>query len=101
MFDTILKPVLTEKTLMLASRGVFTFSVRLSADKNQIEKAIADMYKVHPIEVRTVRLHGKMRRAGKKAQMVQRSDWKKAMVELKKGETIDAFQLTQSKPETK
>jgi len=89
----IIKPYLTEKTMTIATRGWFTFVVRVDANKAEIAKEIENQYKVNVVDVRTINVHGKMRRAGKRQQQVLRPTWKKAMVELKKGQTIDAFQL--------
>jgi ribosomal protein L23 len=48
---------------------------------------------VNVVDVRTMNVHGKMRRAGKRQQSVLRPTWKKAMIALKPGQTIEAFQL--------
>ncbi len=89
----VIRPYLTEKTMTIAQRGWFTFVVRTDANKAEIAKEIEKLYKVNVIDVRTVNVHGKMKRAGKRQQAVLRPTWKKAMVELKSGQTIDAFQF--------
>ncbi|MFH0750080.1 MAG: 50S ribosomal protein L23 [Candidatus Gottesmanbacteria bacterium] len=89
----IIKPYLTEKTMTVATRGWFTFVVRKDANKAEIAQEIAKIYKVTVVDVRTINVHGKMKRVGKRQQTVLRQTWKKAMVELKEGQTIDAFQL--------
>jgi large subunit ribosomal protein L23 len=101
MIEIIIKPVLTEKTLIQSSKGVFTFMVDLSANKNQIALAINKLYNVHVVSVKTLRLPGKTRRVGKKMTYITKSDWKKAIVMLKKGEAIEAFQISHEDPAKK
>jgi len=91
--NILVKPLITEKTMNLVSRGWFTFAVMPHARKEEIARAVEAVYKVHVVGVRTVSMHGKMHRAGKSQKKVQNQDWKKAIVELKQGETIDAFSI--------
>jgi large subunit ribosomal protein L23 len=91
---SIIKPFMTEKTLLLAAKGWYTFVVALQAEKKQIASDIAKFYNVTVTEVRTVHMHGKTRRVGKKMQHADKSDWKKAMVHLSAGQKIDAFEVT-------
>lgn len=93
MKQIVIRPYITEKTMQLAQTGWFSFVVAISANKAQITKEIEGIYKVHVIAVRTGIMHGKIKRAGRRQQMIEQSAWKKAMVQLKSGESIDAFQL--------
>ena len=90
----IKRPLITEKTLQLASRGWYTFVADIDASKYTIASEIARVYKVTVLKVRTVTMHGKVRRTGRKSIPMQKPDWKKAMVTLKKGQKIDAFEVT-------
>jgi large subunit ribosomal protein L23 len=90
----IKRPLITEKTLTLAARGWYTFSVDTQASKEVIAQAISAFYKVNVIDVRTIGMHGKVRRVGKMSKYVKKADWKKAMVRLKKGQKIDVFEVT-------
>lgn len=94
MKHIITKPVITEKSLKLASRGWYTFAAAVASSKPQIAQAIHDVYGVTVVDVRTLIMHGKERRAGKRMKRVRRSDWKKALVRLKEGQKIDAFEVT-------
>jgi large subunit ribosomal protein L23 len=94
MKNIIIKPILTEKTLALSAKGTFTFAVEIFANKNQIIKAIEEMYSVHVVDVRTIITHGKIKRIGKKMQKIVVNKWKKAIIKLKNGELIDAFQIS-------
>lgn len=92
--NVIQKPIITEKSLRFASRGWYTFAVSLDARKENILKALKEDYKVDAIEIRTIRMTGKTHRVGKKMTTVARSDWKKAMVKLKKGQKLDMYEVT-------
>ncbi|MBI4066152.1 50S ribosomal protein L23 [Candidatus Gottesmanbacteria bacterium] len=94
MKHIIIKPVITEKSLSLASRGWYTFVVVSASSKPEIAQAIGDVYSVTVVDVRSMIMHGKERRAGKKQKRVTKSDWKKALVRLKEGQKIDAFEVT-------
>lgn len=88
------RPLITEKTLQLASRGWYTFAVDIDASKPAIAQAISSAYTVDVLKVRTVTMHGKVRRVGRKSVHVKHPNWKKAMVMLKKGQKIDVFEVT-------
>lgn len=101
METIIIKPYLTEKTMTIAMRGWYTFVVATGANKAEIAKAIEEQYKVKVTAVRTVNVFGKMKRAGRRQQAKLQPSWKKAFVQLVKGQTIDAFQLTETKEKAK
>ena len=89
--NIIIRPVITEKSMRLASGGWYAFAAYNYARKPSIAKAIHDMYNVNDLQVRTMSMHGKMRKAGKKMKLVNRPDWKKILVRLKTGQTIPIF----------
>jgi len=82
----LLKPHVSEKAAMLADSAIYVFDVPLSANKIEVRKAVEAMYHVHVISVRTQRGIGKVMQRGKVSG--RRSAWKKALVQLKNGETI-------------
>lgn len=86
----LLTPRVSEKAAFLAAKGTYVFNVPLSANKVEVRKAVESLYKVHVVSVATVRGMGKMVARGRIRG--QRSDWKKALVTLKKGEKIDLHQ---------
>lgn len=94
MKQIIIKPVITEKSLSLASRGWYSFAVVVASNKPEIAQAIHDVYGVTVLDVRTLIMHGKEHRVGKKQKRATKSDWKKALVRLKEGQKIDAFEVT-------
>jgi large subunit ribosomal protein L23 len=93
MNKIVMRPVITEKSITLASKGVFVFAVAIAANKKQIAAEIHTMYGVHVEDVHTITMHGKTKRIGKRATVKEAVAWKKAMVRVKKGETIDAFDM--------
>lgn len=99
MRSILKRPLITEKTLALAGRGWYTFVVDSDAAKHHIAEAINSYYAVNVCDVRTQMRHGKTRRVGKRMKTVQKSDWKKALVRLKEGQTIPAFEITQEEGE--
>lgn len=88
--DIILQPVVTERSTELMAQGKYTFKVRLDANKTQIKMAIETIFKVKVLSVNTMRMPGKLRRMGK--HIGRRSDWKKAIVQLAEGQTIQVFE---------
>mgnify|MGYP001604494421 CR=1 FL=1 len=88
--DIVLKPVVTEKTLGDAERNnSYTFRVRENANKVQIREAIEHLFKVKVTDVRTQKYAGKQRRMGRSVGTT--SSWKKAVVRVKDGDTIDFY----------
>lgn len=90
MHDLLLKPIITEKTTMLMSDGKYTFKVPLHANKIEIRKAVESVFNVKVKSVATIRVLGKVKRMGKFEG--KRSDYKKAVVTLHEGETIEFFE---------
>jgi len=89
----VIKPLITEKTMHMAGGGWYTFQADCNANKNEIRKEIETLYGVSVLSIRTSLMHGKVRRVGRKSLRIAKSDWKKASVRLKAGQTIDAFQI--------
>jgi large subunit ribosomal protein L23 len=94
MKNVLVRPLITEKTLLLAARGWYTFLVALLARKEDAAREIGAFYKVTVVGIRSARMHGKMRRVGKKMKYIKRPDTKKVMVRLAEGQKIDAFEVT-------
>lgn len=91
----VVRPLITEKSLLLASKGWYTFRVKNDARKENVVSEITTYYHVNPVRIRMISMHGKMRRVSKLKGMIRKPDWKKALVRLSKGQTIDAFEVTQ------
>ena len=89
--EIIVRPVLTEKsTDQLDKRNAYTFVVAKDANKIEIANAIEKQFGVKVKDVRTMRYAGKERRVGKF--IGRRASWKKAVVTLNEGDTIEIFE---------
>ena len=90
------KPVITEKSIQEASKGVFTFEIAFNANKDQIKQVIEDTYKVNVVNVRTTVLSGNRYKVGRQRQEKVGLKTKKARVQLKPGQKIDLFELEET-----
>ncbi len=90
--NVLIKPVITEKSLMEAAKNRFTFEVALSATKPEIKRVVEDQFGVHVLGVATIITHGKTIRTGKNRRESFQKEVKKAIVTLKAGETISYFE---------
>ena len=89
-FDVLIRPIITEKTTLLMQENKYTFQVPLNANKVEIRKAVESIFNVKVEKVATIRVLGKTKRMGRT--MGKRSDYKRAIVTLKAGETIELFE---------
>ena len=89
-YQIIQKPVITEKaTDATAVRNAYTFRVPRDANKIQIRQAVEKLFDVRVEAVNTLQVKGKWRRRGRSIGKTQ--EWKKAMVVLGEGQTIDVL----------
>ncbi len=87
----IKKPLVTERsTSQRTLENKYTFKVARNVSKIQIGKAIERLFNVKVLKVHTMTVKGKKRRMGRYEGI--RPDWKKAIVTLKKGDTIKSFE---------
>ena len=85
--DTIISPNITEKSTSLSEHNKIVFKVHKGANKKTIKKSIEKIFKVNVIKINTINVRGKTKSVrGKK---VNKSGYKKAIVTLKKGQSID------------
>lgn len=89
-YRILVRPVVTEKATHLADTGQYVFMVEMKANKLEVAKAIREVYGVTPISVNIVRMQGKLVSRGKVSG--KRKDYKKAIVTLKKGQTISIYE---------
>lgn len=91
IYSVIKKPVVTEKSTVARDEGnKYIFEVDRRATKVDIRNAVEKIFKVKVITVRTMNFLGKKKRVGKT--IGSRSDWKKAVVTLASGNTIEVFE---------
>ncbi len=89
-YEVIRKPLVTEKNTDLRVLGKYAFEVAQQANKQQVKEAVEKAFKVTVTAVNVVTVRGKMRRIGRRQIMTQ--SWKKALVTLKPGDTIQLFE---------
>ena len=87
MLDTIVAPVITEKATSLSEFNKIVFKVHKGANKNSIKKNIEKIFKVNVVKINTINLKGKTKMV--KNKKAYKSGYKKAIVTLKKGQSID------------
>lgn len=79
--DIVIRPVITEKSMLGAVNKIYTFEVAKSANKIEIAKACEEVFGVKVAKVNTVSMRGKFRRQGRNNGGYSKS-WKKAIVKL-------------------
>jgi large subunit ribosomal protein L23 len=85
------RPLLTEKGQdMRDTEGKYLFEVEPDANKVEIKHAVEKLFGVHVAKVNTMWMHGKKKRVGR--YIGTRPNWKKAVVTLREGDTIDLFE---------
>jgi large subunit ribosomal protein L23 len=87
--QVIIRPVVSEKTFVLAEAGKYTFRVHEHAHKTQIRQAIEQLFDVKVLEVRTSSVKSKPKRRGQTSGRSRQ--WKKAIVQVREGDTIPIF----------
>lgn len=89
VYDVIKRPLTTEKTTDAQVFNKFVFEVATGATKNDIRNAVETLFDVKVEGVNTAIMQGKRKRFGRT--MGKRSNWKKAVVSLREGDTIDFY----------
>jgi large subunit ribosomal protein L23 len=88
--QVIIRPVVSEKSYILAANDKYTFRVHPDAHKTQIRQAVEQLFDVKVVEVRTISVKSKPKRRGVTAGRTR--SWKKAIVQLRSGDSIPVFQ---------
>lgn len=86
-YEVLVKPHISEKAAYGEQNGQYTFVVKRDASKVDIKNAVREIYGILPSRVRVIHMDGKRVRFG--ARKGRRKDWKKAIVTLPKGKSID------------
>ncbi|MFH1946980.1 MAG: 50S ribosomal protein L23 [Candidatus Magasanikbacteria bacterium] len=86
MGKILIRPLISEKAAIAETAGMYTFVVAQSASKIDIKNAIKEVYGVEPKRVHVMNMEGKAKRYGRSRG--RRSDWKKAIITLSKGQSI-------------
>lgn len=94
--NTILKPVVTEKSYSLAGLDKYVFQVDPAASKYQIKKAVEDLFKVNVVSINTIKHAARKIRSMKTGRHITLPVDKKAIVQIKKGQKIEIFSSLKS-----
>lgn len=87
--EVIIRPVITEHSYDKMSENVYTFEVAKSSNKIEIAQAVEAIFKVKVVKVNTLNVKSKPKRVRMAAGKTR--TWKKAMVTLAEGDTIELF----------
>ena len=88
--QVIIRPVVSEKSYVLATNDKYTFRVHKDAHKTQIKQAVERLIGVTVLEVRTSAVPSKPKRRGLTSGRTR--EWKKAIVQVRPGDSIPIFQ---------
>jgi large subunit ribosomal protein L23 len=88
--QVIIRPVVSEKSYVLATADRYTFRVHADAHKTQIKQAVEQLFDVNVVEIRTLSVKSKPKRRGYTSGRTRA--WKKAIVQVRPGQSIPIFQ---------
>jgi large subunit ribosomal protein L23 len=91
--EVLLAPVVSEKSYSLIAGGKYVFKVHPDSHKTQIRQAVEELFKVHVEGVNVLKVQAKPKRRGQSKGI--KPGWKKAIVQLREGETIEIFEGAQ------
>ena len=91
--EVLIRPVISEKSYEQITQNRYTFKVHQDAHKTQIRQAVEELFEVKVVAVRVIKVQPKPKRRGVTKGV--RTGWKKAIVELKAGDSIEIFQGAQ------
>ena len=90
VYDIIIRPIITERSMVDVANKKYVFEVAKDAGKVEIKNAVETAFGVKVAKVNTLNMQGKEKRTGRYP-AGRRPSWKKAMVTLAEGETIEIF----------
>ena len=91
--EVLLAPVVSEKSYSLITDRKYTFKVHKNAHKTQVRQAVEELFAVHVENVNILKVQPKPKRRGVSKGV--RPGWKKAIVQVREGETIEIFEGAQ------
>ena len=87
LYDSIISPIFTEKATTLSEKNKIVFKVNINSNKDIIKKNIEKIFKVNVVKINTIKLKSEKKIV--RGRKVKKAGYKKAIVTLKKGQTID------------
>ncbi len=94
--NILIRPIITEKTMQNAAKGVYTFGVEMTANKIEIKKSVEKLFSVKVLTVKTIIVKGKNKVNGKKRIKTKGQSVKKAIVSINPEQKIDLFEVAAS-----
>ena len=91
--QVIIRPVVSEKSYVLAANDKYTFRVHPDAHKTQIRQAVEELFEVRVADVKVLKVQPKPKRRG--LSRGTRPGWKKAIVQVREGDAIEIFEGAQ------
>jgi len=92
VYEIIVRPLETEKAYIQREMGQYVFIVNRNANKIQISRAVEEIYDVNVQSVNVMNMPAKINRTRGRRPVRRRAPWKKAIVTLEPGETIEALE---------
>ena len=91
--EVLIRPVISEKSYEQITQNKYTFKIHQSAHKTQVRQAVEELFDVTVVSVNILKVQAKPKRRG----LIKgvRPGWKKAVVELKQGDSIEIFEGAQ------
>ena len=92
--EVLRQGLVTERTVHLQEMNQYAFKVALQANKIDVRRAVETIFKVKVVKVNIIRMPGKVkmiRRRGAAPRPTEAREWKKAIVTIREGQTIDAL----------
>ena len=90
IYEVLRRPIITEKGTLMAENNQYAFEVAMDANKNMVKEAVEKRFGVNVLKVNVMRMPGKTRRFGRRVSTTP--SWKKAIVTLAPGQTIEVFE---------
>ena len=87
LYDKILAPIVTEKSTNLSEQNKIIFKINKNANKKNIKKNIEKIFKVNVVKINII--NKKAKRKIKQGRLSKKTGYKKAVITLKKGQSID------------
>jgi len=87
LYDSILNPLVTEKSTNLSEMNKVVFKVKSSADKRSVKKSIEKIFKVNVVKINIINKQNRLKIS--RGRKIKVHGYKKAIVTLKKGQNID------------
>lgn len=89
----ILGPIITEKSILGQSKGIYSFWVKATASKNQIALAFNAVFSLKALSIRTMKVVGKVKADPKKRLPLQKPIRKKAIIQIAKDQKIELLNI--------